>query len=573
MDRRSLAHWRALSPGRGGSDLGKVDMKGTEGSVSRRKVFKRAAGLAAVGAAGGSVLAEAFAPPALAADKSAVRAGQLATTVEQGAVAPAVVNLTDTATIAVDASLGNDYRVTIAANRTLGNPSNATDGQKMVLQVTQGSGGNFTLSYASSYEFSTGLPQPTLSTTAGDTDLLAFIYNAAKGKWLLAAYVIGFSSTAAPPPPPGTFRLFPSTNGPASPVSYTGPFLSGVVFEVTTGGCWLEGFWWWVCSTGQSTSPQTFALWQPYSLNNGKLIAGSTVTSGALTAGQWNFVQLATPVPLAIGVTYIAATGFSNGFPDTNNQFGAGDPFSAGITQGPLFAYSDQSGSAPVPNPLSLPQSVFSTAGSDPTVNMPNGGSNSANFWMDLQVTTTPPAGTSYRLWPNYPLIPGGLSNDTGQQTMGTEFLLSKSCTLNNIWFYSPPGVSALPSRCAIWDVSTQTVVAGTDNTSPAWSGAAGSGWVACSYSGITLPAGNYKTSVFYGGGSKFYTERNSYFSGGGPASSAGIVAGPLTAPNVANATSPGQTTYQNGAFSYPNTYDSPDNGEIRWVDVEVTPT
>jgi hypothetical protein len=170
-----------------------MDMKGPEGSLSRRKVFKRAAGLAAVGTAGGSVLAQAVAPPAMAADRSAVRAGQLATTVEQGAVAPAVVNLTDAATIAVDASLGNDFRVTIAGNRTLGNPSNPTDGQQIIFQVTQGSGGSFAITWGSGYEFSSSLPQPTLSTTAGQTDLLGFIYNTAKGKWLLAAFVNGFS--------------------------------------------------------------------------------------------------------------------------------------------------------------------------------------------------------------------------------------------------------------------------------------------------------------------------------------------------------------------------------------------
>jgi hypothetical protein len=38
-----------------------------------------------------------------------------------------------------------------------------------------------------------GLPQPTLSTTAGQTDLLGFVYNARKGTWLLAAFVNGFS--------------------------------------------------------------------------------------------------------------------------------------------------------------------------------------------------------------------------------------------------------------------------------------------------------------------------------------------------------------------------------------------
>ena len=94
--------------------------------------------MAAVGAAGGSVLTEAIAAPASAAEQ--------ATTVEPGAVAPAVVVLADAATIAVDASLGNDFRVTIAGNRTMGNPANPADGQKITFQVTQGTGGPFTLS-------------------------------------------------------------------------------------------------------------------------------------------------------------------------------------------------------------------------------------------------------------------------------------------------------------------------------------------------------------------------------------------------------------------------------------------
>jgi hypothetical protein len=110
-----------------------------------------------------------------------------------GAANPTVVALTDAATIAVNAALGNDFRVTIAASRTMGAPSNSTDGQKIVFQITQGTGGNFTITWNTVYEFSTGLPQPLLSTTAGLTDLLGFIYNATKAKWLFVAFVAGFS--------------------------------------------------------------------------------------------------------------------------------------------------------------------------------------------------------------------------------------------------------------------------------------------------------------------------------------------------------------------------------------------
>jgi hypothetical protein len=544
--------------------------------LSRRKVVM-GVGVATVGA-GAAVLT---ASPASAAEE--------ATTVEPGAVAPAVVPLTDAGTIAVDASQGNDFRVAIGGNRTMGLPANPTDGQKITFQVTQGTGAPYTLSWASGYQFSAGLPQPTLSTTAGDTDLLCFIYNSSLGAWLLAAFLPGFTgsistptptpsttsptptpSTSTTAPPPAGYRLFPTTAGPATAVSYTGPFEAGVVFGVTSGGCWLDGYWWWVCGSGQSTSPQKFALWQTYNGQQGSVVAGSVVTSGALTAGQWNFVPLTPNLPLAIGATYIASTGFSGGFPDTNNQFGSGEPYAAGIVNGPLTAYSDTSGS--LPSPHNNQQGTFSVASTDPTAAMPTYGSSSSNFWIDLQVNTTPPSGTSYRLWPSYPTVTGTIDSETTGYTLATEFKLSESCTLDNIWFFSASGAGALPTRCAIWSGSSQSEVSGTDNSSPSWSGAAGSGWVACSYSGVTLPAGDYRVAVFYGGGSKWYQATTGYWSSGGTGAS-GITNGPLTAPGESTATSPGQSSYNKGSWAYPNTYESGTPGENYWVDVEVTPS
>jgi hypothetical protein len=546
MDRQSVIRDRVLGSGQ---------------ILSRRKIFKGAVGAAAVGA--GAVILTDTAPPASAA--------VAATTVEAGAVAPAVVPLADAATIAVDASAGNDFRVTIAGNRTMGTPANPSDGQKITFQVTQGTGGSFTMSWASGYEFAAALPQPTLSTTAGTTDLLGFIYNADKGKWLFVAFASGFASTGgAPPPPPGTYRLFPTTNGPSAPVSYSGPFVAGTVIGVTSGGCWLDGYWWWVCPSGQSTAAQKFALWCLSGSGSGLVVAGSTVTSGALTAGQWNYVALPAPLPLAMEATYVATTGFSGSFPDTSSQFGSGDPYSGGIVNGPLTAYSDTSGS--LPSPLNTAQAVFSVASSDPTASLPAYGSSSSNFWMDVQVTTAAPAGTSYRLWPSYPTIPGHLNSDIAGYTLATEFQLSKSCTLDNIWFYSSSGAGVLPTRCAIWDVSTQAVVSGTDNTAPTWSGAAGSGWVSCGYSGVTLPAGDYKVAVFYGGGSPWYQATNGYWASGGPGAS-GITTGPVTAPGTSAATPPGQGTYNYASWAYPQTFASAGNGENYWVDAEVTPT
>jgi hypothetical protein len=128
-----------------------------------------------------------------------------------------------------------------------------------------------------------------------------------------------------------------------------------------------------------------------------------------------------------------------------------------------------------------------------------------------------------------------------------------------------------LPSRCGIFSATTQAEVSGTDNSSPSWSGVAGSGWVSCSYSrsGVVLPAGKYKVSIYSGADGKFYQEDVDYFSSG-PGNS-NIVNGPLTCPSAANATSPGNSTYQDGPWSYPDTFDNKDDGENRWIDVEVT--
>jgi hypothetical protein len=549
---------RAWSSGRGRAAVGD-----SAEALSRRKIFKRAVGVAAVGAAGGSVLG--IASPASAAEQS--------TTVEPGAVAPAVVSLTDAPSITVDASLGNDFRVTIAGDRTMVNPSNPTNGQQIVFQITQGAGGSYTITWGSGYAFSAGLPQPTLSTQQGKTDLLFFVYNATAGNWLLTAFVNGFAAGGGGGGGGGSgpYRLFPSSH-PSTLASYGGSICVGVAFEVTSGGTWLEGYWWWVFPSGQSTSAQKFALWSAFASGGPNtpiyaLVPGSVVTSGTLTPGQWNFVSLPTPIALSPNVPYVAQTGFTGGFPDDVNQFGSGDPYSAGITSGPLFAYSDASGSAPAPS--GIPQGNFTASGSDPTTNSPGGGYESSNFGMDVQVTTTVPTGGTFRLWPSYPEVTH-LSTDTGINTNGTEFSLSQPCNLVNIWHYSGSGATVLPSKCGIWSVASQTVVSGTENDSPSWSGAAGSGWVSCSYSGVTLPAGEYKVTVYSNADALWYYEQADYWSSGPGAN--GITAGPLSAPNTTNATSPGQSSYHTGSWAFPDTFDTGDDGETRWVDVEVTP-
>ena len=113
----------------------------------------------------------------------------------------------------------------------------------------------------------------------------------------------------------------------------------------------------------------------------------------------------------------------------------------------------------------------------------------------------------------------------------------------------------------------------------------AGCGWVSCSYASasLTLPAGKYKVCIYTPGGGMFYQEDINYF-GTGPGGN-NIVNGPITVPNNTNsanliegegptpgATVTGNSSYQDGAWSYPDTFDGEDKGENRWIDIEVTP-
>ena len=340
---------------------------------------------------------------------------------------------------------------------------------------------------------------------------------------------------------------------------------------------WLQGYYWWV-PTGGDTGAQKFCLWNRYATSTQVVISGGTVTSGTLTAGQWNYVPLATPVPLAPGELYVAATGWEsvNGFPSTNNQFGSGDPYVGGITNGPLTAWSDGSngGTYLFPTSYGPAQGLFGTGNTggaaDPTLNFPPGGSNSANFWIDVLVSDTAPSGYSgsYRLYPNMNDAPASGDDTANNFTLGMEFSLSQACTVSNVWFYSLPGLTRLPTAIGVYQVPGTTLV--LSQPSPSWSGIAGSGWVSAPLSG-TLSAGvSYKVAVCNGAASPAIWNQftANYWSTGFGAN--GLTSGPITAPDNASADSPGQDTYNAGAtLTYPATNVGP---YTYWLDIEVTP-
>lgn len=109
-----------------------------------------------------------------------------------GWLTPAVTALTFGGSVAVNAAKGNVFSLTLTASTaTLATPTNPTNGQHILVFVTQGTGGGFTLAYSGAYNFGTS-GQPTLSTTANDVDVLGFIYWSALSEWLCVGAALGF---------------------------------------------------------------------------------------------------------------------------------------------------------------------------------------------------------------------------------------------------------------------------------------------------------------------------------------------------------------------------------------------
>lgn len=104
------------------------------------------------------------------------------------------ITLPDAPTIATDASLGRNFRVTLGGNRILGAPTNPTDGEMVIWEIGQGTGSH-TLTLAAGaggFKFGTDLTSITLSTGANIVDLIGCRYNLAENRWWVIAFLRGF---------------------------------------------------------------------------------------------------------------------------------------------------------------------------------------------------------------------------------------------------------------------------------------------------------------------------------------------------------------------------------------------
>lgn len=196
-----------------------------------------------------------------------------------------------------------------------------------------------------------------------------------------------------------SYKTWPSTNGPSSPANDTSQYIFGRSFKVTA-DCLLFAYRWWV-ATGQSVAAEDFGLYAVNGFHSGTFVAGSKVTSGAFTTGQWNIVACSTPILLTAGQEYRAVKtinksgGAVKGYSATSLYWDTGGPGEAGIVNEPLVTFA-KPGAAVNPEPSGDGQMVFFAVASPDVANpahYPSNQFNSANYWFDVVVTPLPGAG------------------------------------------------------------------------------------------------------------------------------------------------------------------------------------
>lgn len=93
-------------------------------------------------------------------------------------VAPAA--LVSGANVVVNAALSNNFKLVLAVNAVLDNPTNLTDGMVLNVRIKQDATGGRTLAYGTAYKFPGGTA-PVLSTTVNAVDLMSCYYDSTDG--------------------------------------------------------------------------------------------------------------------------------------------------------------------------------------------------------------------------------------------------------------------------------------------------------------------------------------------------------------------------------------------------------
>lgn len=100
--------------------------------------------------------------------------------------------LTDGANIATDAGKANHFRVTLAGNRTLDNPTSLTDGGVYMWEFIQDGTGSRTITLGSAFALGTDVSSVTLTVTASKRDFMTCVYNSTAAKLFVVDFKKGY---------------------------------------------------------------------------------------------------------------------------------------------------------------------------------------------------------------------------------------------------------------------------------------------------------------------------------------------------------------------------------------------
>lgn len=106
----------------------------------------------------------------------------------------AVVALTDSSTVATDASAGGLFTLTATQNFTMSNPTNPIDGQIIIYKIKQDAGGGNVITWDTAFRGSLDVALPVLTTTGDYVDYVMFIYDSSVSKFNCLATNLGFAS-------------------------------------------------------------------------------------------------------------------------------------------------------------------------------------------------------------------------------------------------------------------------------------------------------------------------------------------------------------------------------------------
>lgn len=94
------------------------------------------------------------------------------------------------ANVTIDSTVSSIYRITTDQNFTLEKPVLGVDGQRIIVQITQGVGAPHTITLGAG--LNSGPIQINLSTNEGDVDMIGMMYDEPTDQWFIIAFSRGY---------------------------------------------------------------------------------------------------------------------------------------------------------------------------------------------------------------------------------------------------------------------------------------------------------------------------------------------------------------------------------------------